>query len=135
MALLVTALYGSVLGLLFASLSLFVGLSRAGSGVHHGASKNGKEDTLFASRIRAQQNFAEYVPIALILLALLEFNGATSSTLHGLGIALVLFRVFHATKLWFPNEAPILLRMIGFLGTIAWIGFASTVNLLKAIAA
>ncbi|KAK9855464.1 hypothetical protein WJX84_005893 [Apatococcus fuscideae] len=102
MALLVTALYGSVLGLLFASLSLFVGLSRAGSGVHHGASKNGKEDTLFASRIRAQQNFAE---------------------------------VFHATKLWFPNEAPILLRMIGFLGTIAWIGFASTVNLLKAIAA
>lgn len=85
--------------------------------------------------MQAQQNFAEYVPIALILLALLEFNGATSSTLNGLGIALVLFRVSHAIRLWFPNEAPLLLRMIGFLGTIFWIGFASTLNLLKAIAA
>lgn len=52
MALLVTALYASILGLIFIGLSLFIGLSRAGSGVHHGASKNGKEDTLFASRIR-----------------------------------------------------------------------------------
>lgn len=54
MALLVTALYASILGLIFIGLSLFIGLSRAGSGVHHGASKNGKEDTLFASRIRVR---------------------------------------------------------------------------------
>lgn len=54
MALVVTALYGSIWGLLFAAMSLFIGLSRAGSGVMHGTTKNGKEDTLFASRMRVR---------------------------------------------------------------------------------
>ena len=84
---------------------------------------------------QAQQNFAEYVPFALLLLALLETNGATGTTLQGLGLAMTLFRLSHATKLWFPDVAPQACRVVGFLGTIAWIVIASTMNLLKATAA
>jgi uncharacterized membrane protein YecN with MAPEG domain len=41
-------------------------------------------------------NFAEYVPLALILLVLAELTGAAGLTLHALGLALLIGRVLHA---------------------------------------
>ncbi len=47
-------------------------------------------------RIRAQGNFAEYTPLALLLILLLELGGAPAWQLHLLGAALILGRVVHA---------------------------------------
>jgi uncharacterized membrane protein YecN with MAPEG domain len=46
--------------------------------------------------MRAQANFAEYVPFALILLALAEAGGAPTAIIHALGATLLTGRVAHA---------------------------------------
>ena len=45
---------------------------------------------------RAQANFIEYVPIALLLLAVAESQGLTGWLLHTSGVILVLARLLHA---------------------------------------
>src|SRR5579863_7332673 len=46
--------------------------------------------------IRVQANFVEYVPIALLLLLCVDLAGDSKWIVHGLGIALLVGRVFHA---------------------------------------
>jgi uncharacterized membrane protein YecN with MAPEG domain len=46
---------------------------------------------------RAHGNFAEYVPFALLMLALCEINGLPDWALHVLGVVLVAGRALHAT--------------------------------------
>ena len=46
--------------------------------------------------IRAHGNFAEYMPIVLILLFLLEYNGAHPVIIHIIGIAFMAGRYTHA---------------------------------------
>jgi hypothetical protein len=53
-------------------------------------------DAVLEQRIRAHGNFIESVPIALVLLYLLEQAGADPVYIHAFGIALVLARVAHA---------------------------------------
>jgi len=50
-------------------------------------------------RIRVHANFVEHVPIALLLLALLELAGLPAPWLWGLGSTLLLARVLHAAGL------------------------------------
>ncbi len=57
----------------------------------------GHED--MARAIRVHCNFAEYVPLALILLGLAEMHKAPLLFLHVMGAALVLGRVLHAYSL------------------------------------
>lgn len=53
-----------------------------------------------ARAIRAHANFCEYVPLALILLLALALAGAAPAwALHGLGAALLVGRVLHASGL------------------------------------
>ena len=47
-----------------------------------------------------QGNFIEYVPMALILLGLIEWMGSKPWIVYALGIALVLARVIHAWGLY-----------------------------------
>lgn len=54
-------------------------------------------DKLLARRMRVHANFIEYVPIALIMLALLELSGLSASWLWALGGTLLLGRILHAT--------------------------------------
>ena len=50
--------------------------------------------------VRVQANFCEYVPLALLLLALIEFgSNAPAWVLHVLGLALLVGRVAHALGL------------------------------------
>ncbi|MDF4652859.1 MAPEG family protein, partial [Vibrio parahaemolyticus] len=44
----------------------------------------------------AQSNATEYIPITLILMALLEFNSAYPTWIHLTGIIFVIGRVIHA---------------------------------------
>lgn len=56
-------------------------------------------DALLARRMRVQANFIEYVPLALLLLALLELAGLPPAWLWAFGTLLLLGRVLHALGL------------------------------------
>lgn len=82
----ITALYASLLALLFVALSVrVIGLRRL-SGVALG--DGGKADLM--RRMRVHANFAEYVPLALVLLGFAESLGTPSPFLHLLGLTLLL---------------------------------------------
>jgi uncharacterized protein len=95
----ITALYAGLLALIAIVLSAAVGVARGRTGISilHG------EDMDLATRIRRHANFTEGVPLALILLAALELNGASPGVLHGLGIALVVARISHPLGLHHDN--------------------------------
>ena len=90
--LLITSLIASVLTIIFIKLSYAViGLRRKnkvaiGSGGHADLER----------AIRAQANFAEYVPLGLLLLACLELNGAPWFLVAVPGITLIAGRLIHA---------------------------------------
>ena len=109
----ITALYAGILTLIAIFLGAAVGAMRGSTGISilHG------ENMVLATRIRRHANFTEAVPLALILLAALELNGASPGLLHGLGIALVACRIAHPLGLHHDNvRNP--LRGIGAGGTI-----------------
>jgi hypothetical protein len=97
--LIVTTLIACILATFFIRLSFGVIRLRR----HHkvGLGSGGIDDLERA--IRAQANFAEYVPIALILMACLELNGAPLWLIAILGIAFVIGRVIHAKGI---NQPP-----------------------------
>lgn len=63
---------------------------------------DGGDDQLMR-RIRAHGNFTETVPMALMLMALLELSGLASGWLITFGIALLMGRMLHATSLLTNN--------------------------------
>ena len=95
----ITALYAGLLTLIAIFLGAAVGAMRGSTGISilHG------ENMELATRIRRHANFTEAVPLALILLAALELNGASPGLLHGLGIALVVARIAHPLGLRHDN--------------------------------
>ena len=88
----ITAVYVSLVGLLLIFLSSRVVRWRRELSV--GLGDGGEESLLRAQR--AQANFIEYVPIALLLLAVAESQGLTGWLLHTSGVILVLARLLHA---------------------------------------
>ena len=88
----VTTIVASVLGVIFVRLSLAViGLRRR----HKVSLGSGGHDDLERA-IRAQGNFAEYVPLGVLLLACLEANGAPWWLVAAPGLTLIAGRLFHA---------------------------------------
>ena len=97
--LIVTSVIASVLTIIFVRLSLAViGLRRKNK---VGLGSGGHEDLERA--IRAQGNFAEYVPFGIILIACLELNGAPWWLVIIPGITLIIGRLIHAKGI---NEPP-----------------------------
>ena len=91
----ITAIYAALATLLVVALAFNVSWHRRALGVGLGT---GGESRLGAA-VRAHGNAAESVPLALILLLLLELNGAPSTAVHALGIALIAGRIAHAQGL------------------------------------
>lgn len=91
----ITALYAGLLGLLMLVLSFRVVAVRRATSIGLGDGGN----ALLLSRIRIHGHFAEYVPLALVLMLLLELNGTSATWLHGLGIALLAGRLAHVQGL------------------------------------
>lgn len=90
--LIVTSIIASLLTIIFVKLSFAViGLRRKNK---VGLGSGGHEDLERA--IRAQGNFAEYVPFGIILIACLELNGAPWWLVALPGITLIVGRLFHA---------------------------------------
>ncbi len=96
--LIVTSFIASVLTVIFIKLSFAVIGLRRKNKVALG--DGGKEDLERA--IRAQGNFAEYVPFGLILLACLELNGAPWWWVATPGIGLIIGRLIHAKGINVP---------------------------------
>jgi hypothetical protein len=88
----ITALYAGLLGLLLLALAINVVRGRVAFKVDFGDAGN----LALQQRQRVHGNAVEYVPIGLVLLLLLELNGASAPVLHGLGGTLFVARVLHA---------------------------------------
>lgn len=88
----ITGLYAGLLALLFIALSINVIRFRLKYKVGLG---DGNEKVL-AKKVRIHGNFAEYIPLALILLAVAEINGASTMLLHSMGALLFVGRFLHA---------------------------------------
>jgi len=96
--LLVTSIIASTLTIIFVKLSFAViGLRRKNQ---IGLGSGGHDDLERA--IRAQGNFAEYVPIGVILIACLELNGAPWWLVAIPGITLMIGRLIHAVGIKTP---------------------------------
>ena len=92
----VTPLYAGLLALWFLVLSIRVARMR-GRGIPFG--DNG--DVNIARVVRAQANFAEYVPLALLMMGFLEVTRFSIYLLHALGITLIVARLIHGVALSF----------------------------------
>ena len=96
----VTTILASVLSLLFVWLSIQVIKRRRQLRVLLGA--GGQQELEWA--IRAQGNFAEYVPISLILIACAEFNKTDWRILVVFAVMLVSGRLLHAYGFLFARD-------------------------------
>ena len=88
----ITALYAGLLTPLFFILTFRVIGARRSAQVVLGDG----EDPKLQRRIRVHANFAEYVPLALILMACAESVKTPAVLLHAIGVVLLLARVSHA---------------------------------------
>lgn len=115
----VTSLYAAILAVIFCWLCMGVIKIRRREQIS--LLDGGREDLTRA--IRAQGNFAEYVPFALLLMMLLELNGGPKIFLHGLGIGLIASRLSHAYAISRGDTGRP--RVLGMVGTFAAIVLAA----------
>jgi uncharacterized membrane protein YecN with MAPEG domain len=123
--LLVTSVVSAVLAILFVRLSFAVIALRRQNKVALGS--DGNIDLERA--IRAQGNFAEYVPIGIILIACLELNGAPWWLVALPGLTLILGRLAHAKGM---NQPPpnFSNRILGMQLTFFTLGSSAALNLI-----
>ncbi len=120
-----TSIYAGLCGLLMAWLALQTIKVRRANRVKLGDGGN----FALQSAIRAQGNFAEYMPIVLILLFLLEYNGMYSLVIHAVGMAFLAGRWIHAQGLLKDN---LRYRMRGMDFTLAILIGLAVANILLA---
>lgn len=114
----ITSLYAGLLGLMFLVLSARVSGRRRATQTSLGLGG----DRELECRVRAHGNFAEFVPMLLILLGLLEFSGAPGWQVHALGTALLAARLLQALGLSANRMTP---RFFGSALTYTVLGVAS----------
>lgn len=82
------------------------------------------------ARMRAQLNFAEYAPLVLILIALVELARGTQTWLWGVALVFIVGRVLHAFGMdgWNPGRmigiATTMLTMLGLAAYAVYLGYA-----------
>ena len=123
-----TSLYAGLLALVYLVISGWVIRVRMQQKVFGGD----KGDPVMANAMRVHANFAEYVPLALILILLAEMQGAPALALHLLGAGLLLARVMHALGMAAqPHKPP--LRGGGALLTFLVLFFGGAANIAHAL--
>ena len=103
-----------LLGLVFVALSARVVMGRTTGRVMLGHGET-EGSPLFVA-IRSHANFAEYVPICLILIAGLELRDGATLLVKALGVVLVVARVAHPVGM--VMAAPNPFRAGGFVATL-----------------
>ncbi|TYC67868.1 glutathione metabolism protein [Stappia sp. BW2] len=126
MALYITPLFAGLLTLLYIYLSIRVIAVRKservglGDGGHSGLQR----------RMRAHGNFAEYAPLALVLMLILELTGTAHWLLWALGLALLAGRALHAYSVSQEPE-PLKFRVAGMGLTFTVLAVAALTLLLQ----
>jgi len=110
----VTSLAAVVNGALLVFMTAAIGIIRNKTSLSFGDGGDGR----MAKRIRGHANGVEQIPIALILMALAELQGASNGLLWLVAAGLTVGRLFHAVQFWFQG-APFLLRPTGVVLTLA----------------
>jgi len=101
MSLPITALYAGILMIFALALSFKAGGFRGKTGVSVLFGEPVNMD--LAERVRVHQNFLEYVPMAIILMGIIELNGGNATFLHVFGVVLIISRIAHAIGLRHDN--------------------------------
>lgn len=125
----ITAIYAALLTPLFILLSLRVIAARR---VARSAIGDGNDASLLR-RMRVQANFAEYVPMALVLMALAESMRGPAWLLHVLGMALLAARMSHAYGVSQEDE-NFRFRVFGVGVTFTMLSIAAATCLVLAVA-
>lgn len=123
----IVSLYAAILAIMYIQLSFRVVKVRKAQQVSFG---DGNNPELVAA-IRAHGNFIEYVPFALILLFLVEYQGLGSHYCHILGLLLVIGRICHSYAL---TENSLKARVAGMLLTFFVLGISAFLLLLTRVA-
>ncbi len=87
----ITALYVGIHGIFALALAIYVAIRRGQTKISLG--DGGNESMLQA--IRVQGNYLEYVPIALLMILVLELMQTSSIILHVMGGLLIIGRLAH----------------------------------------
>jgi len=125
-----TAIYAALLAIVGVILGERVGLFRLKAKVSLG---DGATSEIIL-RNRQHMNFVENVPMALILIALVEINGGSATWVHGLGGSLLAARLIHpfglnAEKIMHPariiGAGLTSLITLAAAGKLLWIAFGS----------
>ncbi len=124
----ITALYAGLLTPLFIYLAIRVIRERRSARVPVGHGDNAQ---LFR-KMRVHANFAEYVPLALLLMGLAESVKSDASLLHVAGIILIAGRIVHAIGLSRQPES-IPMRVFGMYATFAVLALGALMCLFYAI--
>ncbi len=97
-----TSAYAGILGVIFMVLSLWVIGGRGQYRVVHG--DGGRAE--LNRRIRAHANFAEYVPMILVLVGLFEVSGGSRAGVHAMLAPLTLARLMHPVGMLAREGSP-----------------------------
>lgn len=108
----ITAFYASLLALLFIVLTFRVIHLRLTNKVGLGDG----EVSALSKAVRIHGNFAEFIPLALLLMLLLELNGGSAMWLHVTGAVLFIGRVMHAIGIT-KSKGTTIYRQVGLLST------------------
>lgn len=104
-----TSLFAGLFAIALVMLSLMVTIRRAQT-----KQLLGDADEVLSRRIRAQGNFVEYVPLGLILLGLMEMQGAAPGAVLTIGALLAIGRLMHAIGMYRDSA---IFRGLGILPT------------------
>lgn len=104
----ITPVYAALITLIYFTLSWRVISYRRANLLSLGDSG----DKNLLKRMRTQANCAEYAPLGLILILLVELQGAPGIAVHGLGLLLLAGRVIHPLG-FAVTPQKIILRQIG----------------------
>lgn len=110
----ITSFYAGLIGLFYFALSMNVIRNRWRYKQSLGAGGEAKMERA----IRVHGNFAEYVPLIMIMMGFLEMGKAPSGWLHAFGVCLVMGRLLHAYGLAFVHGTS-KGRFIGMLFTFS----------------
>jgi len=118
----ITTLVAGIFAILMVLLSLLVSLQRKRTNTVFG---DAGDNTLRRS-IRAHGNFVEYAPLAVIVLGLVEYHGATAWLVSYLAMGFIFSRVAHAigmllTSTPFVRAIAMLVNHASFLVAGAWL--------------
>ena len=109
----ITALYAIGLALLVIALAFNVARLRRGRRIGLGTAG----DEALALAVRAHGNAVEAIPLTLLLMLLLELNGAPAAALHAFGVVLLGARLAHAQGLLVHGGGHSSGRFYGTLAT------------------